>query len=246
MKRKINFQVKNKEINERFKYNLEFENAMIQLLGQKYSGYASAAEIPKYVKKGVLEFITKAKERIDQITTMDERLRLLLFLHLNHMKNEIKNIQKENNDWIIISILLNIIAVLLGYDWREGKVHRHVVYFRDKNQEIEDYQKSRGIFGDKIEKEMTKEIKERYKIVHSLYGNNIPRNLIARIMNISEFAVAQILRDEIIGKILQFRKEGLKDREIASKLGLNEFDLSFAIKGPQIDKKRIIKYSPGK
>ncbi|MDD3735057.1 MAG: hypothetical protein PHO31_01100 [Candidatus Pacebacteria bacterium] len=217
------------EKQKRFKYSSAFESAMRELLGDRAYHSADSATNPAFVKKVCQKALNKIRERIDNVVTMDERLRAMLFLEIGYLEKEISKINKENNDWEIISILFHIIARLLGYDWASGKVCREVVYFRNKNQEYQDYLND-FIAAEKREKKYKKRLQEfeyiylqRCKEVIQLKNKGFHSNQIARIMNMTEYAVNQILKIKLLPEILKLSEQGLSDEEIGKRLNESGF-----------------------
>jgi len=180
------------ERSTRFKYNLTFEYAMQDLLGRKrYDGMAGGFRDPDFCKECMLKAIRRIRKRLSEIATMDERLREVTGIILDRLVRNVKETSRDiNDDWIIIAHLLDLIAHLLGYDWLDGKIHRHVVYYQDKRQEQLDW---------KI-KEVTRyygewrlENKRRYMLVNFLRKNNIPKYQIAKLLGITVLRVNRIL-----------------------------------------------------
>jgi len=213
----------------RFKYSMNFEFAMREILGDKAYHSAASASNPMCIKKICKKALNKIKERIDNIVTMDERLRATLFLEISDLEKEISKIDKENNDWEIISILFRIIAKLLGYDWLSGKVCREVIYYQTKDQMYHDYihdytaAENRRKKYDTLGEESDEIYLKRYKEVIRLKEEGFHPNQIARIMNTSEYAVKQMLKHKMIIQILKLSEQGLNDEEIAKKLNLSWF-----------------------
>ena len=191
------------EMNEegkRFKYNMDFEHALRNLLGQRHYGMAGAFRSPKISKKFLLRAIRRIRRRLNEIITTDERLILTTSITLDRLERNVKAMSaKVNNDWVIIANLLNLISLLLGYDWLDGDVHRHVFFYQDKVQEIHDYKKKVGkAFWD----EFTGDWRIRFEIVCLLKEMELPNNQIARVIGISDKLVAKIL-----GRIKDFEKD---------------------------------------
>lgn len=123
----------------RFKYNMDFELALCHLLGGKYSGTAGVFSDAEISKEYLQIAIERIKERLNEINTMDERLCLTTSITLKNLGEYAeKTSEKINNDWLIISNLLKLVALLIGYDWHEGKIHRQISYHQNREQEIED------------------------------------------------------------------------------------------------------------
>jgi len=96
-----------------------------------------------------------------------------------------------NNYWFIIADLLNLISRLLGYDYLDGKVHRYIIFYQDKQQEFEDYHKN---VGRALIDELSKDLRVRYELVYLLKKKEFSNNQIARVMGLSEKLVIKILK----------------------------------------------------
>ena len=215
----------------RFKYSMTFELAMREILGDEAYHSAGSVTNPSSIKKICKKALNKIKQRIDNIATMDERLRAMLFSEIHYLEEEISKIDKENNDWEIISILFHIIARLLGYDWISGKICREVIYYQTKDQAYRDYvndytaaENRRKKYGT-LWKEANEIYLRRYKEVFRLREEGFHPNQIARIINTTEYAVKQMLKSKVICQILKLSEQGLSDEEIAKKLNLSSFTI---------------------
>jgi len=180
------------EKSERFKYNMDFEHAMRNLLGQRYYGSAGAFRSPKISKEFLRRAIRRIRRRLNVIITTDERLILTTSITLDRLERNVKAMSaKVNNDWFIIANLLNLVALLLGYDWIDGDVHRHVFFYQDKEQEINDYYKKVGkAFWD----EFMGDWRIRFEMVYLLKERKLPNNQIGRVLGLSDKLVAKILK----------------------------------------------------
>lgn len=123
---------------KRFYYNRELEHALRQVFPKKYNRDAGLFANPTYVKKATLDWIERIKKRVFELTEYDLRLREMVFMDLDSIKEEIKNISKEPNEWKIIPKLMMVISRLLGYDWCDGTVNREVFYKQNIAQEHKD------------------------------------------------------------------------------------------------------------
>jgi len=179
----------------RFKHNLILEYVMQDLFGRKhYGGMAGAFADPAYCKECMQRAVKRIRKRLDEILTMDERLRQITGIILGRLENHAKEISKEvNNDWDIIAHLLDLIAHLLGYDWLDGRVHRHVLFYQDKTQEQVDWKMRKGTreYYDLLRLEE----KRRYMLVNFLKKNKIPKYQIAKLLGITVRRVNRILHE---------------------------------------------------
>ena len=197
---------------ERFKYNMDLENALRNLLGQRYYGCAGAFSDVQICKKLLRRAIRRIRRRLNEIITTDERLLLTTSITLDRLERNIKSTsEKTNNDWFIIANFLDLVSSLLGYDWRDGKVHRQVIFYQYKQQEIEDYMKKVGrAFWD----EFPIDWRIRFEIVYLLKERKLSNNQIARVLTLSDKLIAKILK-----RIEDFEKKtGKKFSENSARL----------------------------
>ncbi len=177
----------------RFKYNMDFEFALCHLLGDKYYGTAGAFSDVETSKAYLRRAIKRIRKRLNEINTMDERLLVTTSIALTNLDENVKlTSEKVNNDWSIISNLLKLVALLIGYDWHDGKIHRHIFYHQDRQQEIEDHKNQIGdsAFWD----EYRGDTRIRYEMVYLLNERKLPKYQIARVLNISTYRVTKILK----------------------------------------------------
>jgi len=176
----------------RFKYgSLLF--AMQNLFGRKhYEGMAAAFSDSTFCKECMLKAVKRIRNRLDDILTMDERLRETTGLTLDSLERNVKEMSEEvNNDWNIIADLLELLVYLLGYDWLDGQVRRHIVFYQDKTQEQLDWRKRKG--KREYFDEWLLDKKFRYMLVNILKNNQLPKYQIARLLGISMRRVSKIL-----------------------------------------------------
>jgi len=173
---------------------------MQDLFGRKsYGGIAGAFCDADFCKKCTLRAIKRIRRRLS-LLFMDERLRQTTSIILDRLQKNLKETSEEvNNDWHIIANLLDLISHLLGYDWLDGRIHRHVFFYQNLGQEQLDwnYKKGREYF-----EEWRKEDKRRYMLVNFLRENQIPKYQIANLLRVSVRRVNKILRE-----IEEYKKE---------------------------------------
>lgn len=189
----------------RFKYNLSLLLAMQNLYGRKhYDGMAGAFMDPNFCKECMLRAVKRIRNRLDDILTMDERLRQTTGLILDNLKSNVKEMSEDvNNDWNIIANLLDLIAHLLGYDWLDERIHRHIIFYQDKAQEQLDWKMRKGT--REYFDEWLQDKKYRYMLVNLLKNNQLSNYQIARLLGISVRGVHRILLE-----IEEYEKETRK------------------------------------
>jgi hypothetical protein len=141
----------------------------------------------------MLRAIGKLRDRLKTVSAMDERMELTTSSDLGRLEGLVRRLsERTNNDWDIIMSLLDLVARLLGYDWLDGEIHRHVVFFRDKDQENFDHDKMfpmKDAFYDPV-----RHLGVRHATANHLNKKGgLNQNEIARALGIYEYMVSQIL-----------------------------------------------------
>jgi len=178
---------------ERFKYNMDLEMALCNLLGDRYYGSAGEFSDAKTSKEYLLTALKRIRKRLNEIITSDERLLMMVNQNLDGLENYVKDTSESvNNDWFIIARLLDLVTRLLGYDWAEGKVHRQIIYYQEREQEEEDHKKEIG--DPDYWKEFRGDMRIQYEVIYLLRKRGLSMNQIARVLNISRDRVSKILK----------------------------------------------------
>ena len=169
---------------------------MAGALGRKLFGKASLASDVTFVRKTMLKVLEKWRDRLRDISAIDERLDMITTMELGSLESAIRDTSiAMNNDWLIISSLVGLVNSLLGYDWFDEEIHRHVFYFRDKHQENFDHDM---MFPSKDAVESLKEIgkilRAKYALVNHLRNRlGLTVNEVAKVMGLSEYYVRNVL-----------------------------------------------------
>lgn len=212
----ISLDIINKNI---FGYSIEWELGMRDLLGYRVARQAAvAAQTPSGARKVLKQSITKLSKRVDEITTMDERLRSMLLRDFDMLGVHVANLGRVRNQMEILGRLICIISRLLGYDWADGKVHRTPIYFRTKGQEFRDYQRRYHPGWQGQDEEDNNLVFERRRICLRLNGQGMPINQIARVLNMSDYAVRQLIRDETLTQAAEMLESGHSLEDIMEQL----------------------------
>jgi len=194
---------------------MELEMALMGVLGKKAMGKAGLASDAKFVRERMLKVVDKWRQRIRNLTTMDERLDMMTTADLGHLEAAIKATSEViNNDWLIISALTSLVNRLLGYDWDDGKVHRHLVFFRDRDQENFDYNMMlEPMDGVETLRSIGRTLRAKYAVIDHLRNRiGLAVNEVANVMGMSEYQVRKILV-----RLGQFeKKEGSKFSDISN------------------------------
>lgn len=180
---------------DRFKYNMVFEMAMLNLLGGHYYHCAELFREVDYSKKYLRRAIKKLKKRVNELITHDERLLTQCESILSSIDDLAKETSEDvNNDWEIIGNLILIVSKLVGYDWVDGKIYHHAFFYQDLSQEFDSEGHKRGL--KNVYQELIESRKYQYKIVNSLNEKGLSMIQIGMILNISRNRVKKII-DEI-------------------------------------------------
>ncbi len=163
----------------------------------------------------MLKVVDKWKQRIRNLTAMDERLDMMTMGDLGHLEAAVKaTSESSNNDWLIISALTSLVNRLLGYDWVDGEIHRHLVFFRDRDQENFDHNMMLEP-KDAVEtlRSIGKTSRAKYAVIDHLRNRiGLTVNEVANVMGMSEYQVRKTLV-----RIGQFeKKEGSKFFDISN------------------------------
>src|SRR5213078_786081 len=181
---------------ERFRHSMEFEMALMGVLGTKAIGKAGLASDAKFVKESMLKVIRKWRTRIRNLTTMDERLDMMTVRNLERLEEAVKGTSDStNNDWLIISALTSLVNRLLGYDWDDGEVHRHLIFYRDRDQENFDHNMILEP-QDAVQtlRAIGKTFRAKYAVIDHLKNRDgLTVNEVANVMGMSEYKVRNIL-----------------------------------------------------
>ncbi|HDQ06525.1 MAG TPA: hypothetical protein ENN36_07385 [Candidatus Bathyarchaeota archaeon] len=186
--------------NEGFRYNGDLEIVMADLFGKRYFGLAGLFSDPKFCKKCMLKAIKKIKRRLNELLTIDERLRERTNSILDSLEREARKISlEENNEWKIITHLLHLVTHLLGYDWQDGKIHRQVFYYQDKAQA----QMDKKIYNPRtFYDSLRSDQRFTFMLVKSMRNRKLPKHQIVRLLGISLYRT-----NKIIDFIYEYEKE---------------------------------------
>ena len=180
---------------ERFRHSMEFEMALMGVLGRKGMGKASLASDARFVRESMLKVVRKWKQRIRNLTAMDERLDMMTMRNLEQLERAIRDMSDStNNDWLIISALTSLVNRLLGYDWDDGEVHRHLIFYRDRDQENFDHMMLEPMDAVETLRSTGKTLRARYAVIDHLRNRTgLSVNEVANVMGMSEYQVRKIL-----------------------------------------------------
>jgi len=158
-------------------------------------GKASLASDARFARESMLKIVKKWKQRIRNLTAMDERLDMMTMENLEELERAIKGTSDStNNDWLIISALTSLVNRLLGYDWVDGEIHRHVIFYRDRDQENFDHNMLEPKDAVQTLRSNGKTLRAKYAVIDHLRNRiGLTVNEVANVMGMSEYQVRKIL-----------------------------------------------------
>ncbi len=209
----------NKSVTEAIKYtfmgSIEFERGMMQILGQEAHHSVDAAAVPSEARKLLLKATRKLRARLDEIVTVDSRLRERLLSDFEDLEVQVKAITKTPSRTHIIGTLFTILSRLLGYDWMDGQVYRTPFYFRTKSQEYDDHIKHMRQWRDWVNED-NQLVLDRRKVCQKLKEEGKAKNRIARVLNVSEYEVEEMITDHHLAEAARLIEEGHTWDEVIS------------------------------
>jgi hypothetical protein len=122
--------------NEVFHYCSELEHALQQYHGEKkWHGSATLFHNHRHVRKAVLAASLAIRRRLREVNGADDRLLLSMSIQLESLDRLAKRLSSKGENLVeMLGCLLEIVATLLGYDWRTGKPNRQITYSQTWNQ----------------------------------------------------------------------------------------------------------------
>jgi hypothetical protein len=161
---------------------------------------ASAFSNPEYLKKRCKSFLHKIRNRVDDIVTNDETLRLMLINDIERLDEEFGRISDENhNDIEIFADFFRFIIHLLGWAHFDGNIYRTPIFHQTEKQREEDLNRS-------TELNLPYGLYETYKkrqIIKLLRSENISYSTIALIMNLTAATVKSLENAQHIDEMYQ-------------------------------------------
>lgn len=202
----------------RFHPSMRFEAGMREALGREAYQTAGYAGMPKYAKRVMLKALNKFEKRLDELCTMDERLRDRLSDDFETLRKQLKSLDTSCNEMDIIGTFFQIVSRLLGYDWQEGKIYRTPVYFQTKQQHLANYENRYPTDWHQREANVSAVGLQRCKIARQLQEQGLHINQIARVLNATDYSVRQMLRPPMLDRIVQLQEDGLDFGQIRDQL----------------------------
>lgn len=176
-------------------YTLDFEYTVGRFLGKKAYGIASAVGNTRAFRRHLRNCISVIRKRIDEIETTTKHKEILM--SKVEELNELLKLRKGGSDAEIIVNLFSIIATLLGFTKIDGGKFHELFYYQTYGQYLWDtarYDSSKSI-GNVSEELKTNSISLRKKIYQQLHKDGISDQLIANVLNTTEFHIRKLKRN---------------------------------------------------
>ncbi len=175
---------------ENFLCSNRFAMAVADILGKNIPDDVEFIyDDPKLVKRDLIKCIDKIERTFRQNITSDIRLSRTTQLAIDDLREALRKNEPLNLG--IIAGLLQLVALLLGFDHGSGKANRHVVYYQTRDQIAADVDyftinghKNRGVEGLK-----------QSDIIQMLTRDGYKENQIALIMNLSVANVRTLIEN---------------------------------------------------
>ena len=177
----------------RFHYCHELERALTELYGRGSRWNRSAATFtkPNAVRDALTAAARRIRRRLNDLTTVDHRLNVTTSFTLTRLEAEAGRLRNPHqNDLEIVATLLRLVAKLLGYDWRDGRPNRDIVYTQTAAQASYDDERWRGLDGMD---ECDHASRKRHELVFALHAEKHGTAQIASILNLPMPVVKRML-----------------------------------------------------
>jgi hypothetical protein len=174
-------------------YCLSLEYAMAQLYGMDGHWYGTAGSFhsPTRVRAAVRAAAKAIRRRVEGIATADDRLRLVVNSTLNSLEQSASDISNNGAGLLeVVAHLIDLAAILVGFDWMSGKPNREVIYHQTSEQQLVD---DRRRHPPKTSEEWMLDFAERKQLVIALHAKGLRAAQIARVMNQPESRIKDIL-----------------------------------------------------
>lgn len=154
-------------------------------------GSAGSFHSPSRVRAAVRAAAKAIRRRVEDIATADDRLCLLVDSTLNSLEQSASDIASDGAGLLeVVAHLIDLAAILVGFDWMSGKPNREVIYHQTREQQLLD---DRRRHPPKTSEEMMLDFTERKQLVTALHAKGLRAAQIARVMNQPESRIKDIL-----------------------------------------------------
>ncbi len=165
---------------------------MREFFGVNSSWYHSAGSFSdaKEVRRAINAVAKAIRRRQKTVRGVDARLALRLDLELEQLTAAAKGVKQNGVGLLeVVAHLIELCAVLLGYDWQVGEPNRELQYSQSIEQVAVDDMKS----GGRVYEHAKGIESKRAEVIVHLHGTGSSHAHIALVMNISEQVVKDVL-----------------------------------------------------
>jgi len=162
---------------------------MRNVFGDKYYGYASAYQNPKLFRRDVRKLVKRLISDVDKLIASDN-FKGAMKLYLERIEDGLKKAKSEDEYRAILVYALDAITILLGYHYQSGPKRTEPFYIPSTWQDRQGWKESEDYY--KFKDYMKT---ERKRIVKMLKSEGKTNPEIAELLNISNYKIAQILKE---------------------------------------------------
>jgi len=174
--------------NEVFHYCSELEDALRQYYGdRRWHSSAGLFRNHRHVRKAVLAASRAIRKRLQEVNGADDRFLLSMSIQLESLDRLAKRLGGKGENLIeMLGCLLEIVATLLGYDWRTGKPNRQLTYSQTWNQvHLDDWKMQPQASRRDPLSNMEREDRRMEELVATLFDEGFRVEQIARMLCVS-------------------------------------------------------------
>lgn len=175
---------------EGYSDGMPMERLMQSVLGDRYHGLATAYQEPSIFKRDFKKLIDKLVGDIDKLVA-SENFRLSIKHRLETIKSRIGQASTDDDFRVLLVESFHIVSTLLGYHYQSGKKYEEPYFIPTTRAEASGFRDALGYY------EYEDELYDRQKeLVLQLKSEGKTYAEISKIMNLSAYRVAQIVRAE--------------------------------------------------
>jgi hypothetical protein len=174
-------------------YSLDFEHCVRQFLGDKAYHIADSVGNDSSVRSWYRKCINKMEKRVDLLDST-ARHKEMLMKELNDLDERLK-LKKSLGSKELVIDLFWLISRLFGYDAISGKVYNQAFYHQTYGQyfmELASWKRAGKSWGEINVEEIKNVITWRKAIVRLLKEKGLDENIIAQILNTTEYQIKKM------------------------------------------------------
>lgn len=173
---------------EGYSDGMPMERLMQSVLGDRYHGLATAYQDPSTFKRDFKKLVDKLISDVDKLIA-SENFKLSIKYYLETIKSKIRHARTDDDFRVLLVEAFHIITTLLGYHHQAGNKHEEPYFIPTTWVEASGYRDALGYY--EYEDELYGRQKE---LVQQLKSEGKTYAEISKIMNLSAYRVAQIMR----------------------------------------------------